>query len=168
MKRKVWILVQQLQPKRNSHTWEPNRKALAYEPWNRSVRQRGRCRLADKLSVLSEPLHARRIGSYYLDAATSSVSSVSVARGYLRSNAQNRHPFHHLPLLRYTHEWRHHAYYNVVLRWLPSTSIYKMLEGLGGCEGPKVIEAADLPRAKLLIVQREQCIIVSKSLLLWV
>jgi len=25
-----------------------------------------------------------------------------------------------------------------------------MLEGVGGCEGAKVIEAADLPRAKLL------------------
>jgi len=27
-------------------------------------------------------------------------------------------------LLRHTHEWRHHAHYNVVLRWIPSTSIY--------------------------------------------
>jgi len=36
---------------------------------------------------------ARRIRSYYLDAET---SSVSMALGYLRSNAQNRHPFHHL------------------------------------------------------------------------
>jgi len=42
-------------------------------------------------------------------------------------------------LLRNTHEWRHHAYYNVVLRWLPNTSIYKMHEGVGGCEGPRVI-----------------------------
>jgi len=33
-----------------------------------TVGLRGRCRLADKLSVLSEPLHDRRIGSYYLDA----------------------------------------------------------------------------------------------------
>jgi len=47
MKRKVWILVQQLLPKRNSQSWEPNRKALAYKPWNMSVRPRGRCRLAD-------------------------------------------------------------------------------------------------------------------------
>jgi len=31
------------------------------------------------------------------DAETSSVSSVFIAQGYLRSNAQNRHPFHHLP-----------------------------------------------------------------------
>jgi len=38
-----------------------------------------------------------------------------------------------------------------------------MHEGVGGCEGPRVIWAADLPRAKLLIVQREQCIIAGKS-----
>ena len=97
MKRKVWILVQQLLPKRNSKSWEPNRHALAYKPWNMSVRLRGRCRLTDKLSVSSEPIHARRIGSYYINAETSSVFSVFIARGYLRSNAQNRHPFHHLP-----------------------------------------------------------------------
>jgi len=30
-------------------------------------------------------------------AETSSVSNVFIARCYLRSNAQNRHPFHHLP-----------------------------------------------------------------------
>jgi len=30
-------------------------------------------------------------------------------------------------LLRYTYKWSHPAYYNVVLRWLPITSIYKML-----------------------------------------
>ena len=47
---------------------------------------RGRCRLTDKLSVLSEPRHARWICSYYLDAET---SSVFIARGYLRSNAKN-------------------------------------------------------------------------------
>jgi len=29
---------------------------------------------------------------------TSSVSSVFITRGYLKPNAQNRHPFHHLPL----------------------------------------------------------------------
>jgi len=45
MKREVWILVQQLLPKRNSQRWEPNRKALAYEPWNMSVRLWGHCRL---------------------------------------------------------------------------------------------------------------------------
>jgi len=87
MKRKVWILVQHLLPKRNSQSLEPNRKALEYEPWNMSVGLRGRCRLTDKLSVLSESCHARRIG-YYLNAETSSVSSVFIARGYLRSNAQ--------------------------------------------------------------------------------
>ena len=97
MKRKVWILVQQLLPKRNSQSWELNRKALAYEPWNMSVRLRGRCRPTDQLSVLSEPRHARRIGCYYLVAETSSVSSVFIARGYLGSNALNRHPFRHLP-----------------------------------------------------------------------
>jgi len=43
-----------------------------------SVRLRGRCHLTDKLSVLSEPLHARQIGSYYLDAETSSVSKVFI------------------------------------------------------------------------------------------
>jgi len=69
-----------------------------------SVRLRGRCRLTDKLSVSSKSLHARRVGSYYLDvdAETSSVSSVFIARGYLRSNAQNRHPFHHPPLRPYS------------------------------------------------------------------
>jgi len=30
--------------------------------------------------------------------------------------------------------------------------MYKMHEGVGGCEGPKVILAADLPRTKLPIV----------------
>jgi len=35
-----------------------------------------------------------------------------------------------------------------------------------GYEGPGVIYAADLPRTKLLIVQREQFVAVSKSLLL--
>jgi len=44
--------------------------------------------------------------------------------------------------------------------------MYRMHEGVGGCEEPRVIYAADLPRTKLLIVKREQCIIVSKSLLL--
>jgi len=39
-----------------------------------------------------------RQGSYYLDAETSNVSSVFIAPGYLRSNAQNLYPFHHLPL----------------------------------------------------------------------
>jgi len=32
----------------------------------------------------------------YLVAETSSISSVFIARGYLRSNAQNRDPFNHL------------------------------------------------------------------------
>ena len=54
--------------------------------------------------------------------------------------------------LRHTHERRHHTYYNVVLRSLPRTSIYKMHEGVGGCEGRRVIQAADLSRAKLLIL----------------
>jgi len=62
-----------------------------------SVRLQGRCQLTDKLSVLPKPLHAREIGTYYLDAETSSVSSVLIARGYHRSNVRNRHPFHHLP-----------------------------------------------------------------------
>ena len=34
----------------------------------------------------------------YLVTETSSVSSLLIARGYLRSNAQNRHPFYHLPV----------------------------------------------------------------------
>ena len=89
--------MQQLLPKRNSQSWESNRKALSYEPWNMSFRLRGHCRPSDKLSVLSEPLHARWIGNYYLDAETSSVTSVFIVWGYLKSNAQNRHPFHHLP-----------------------------------------------------------------------
>jgi len=63
---------------------------LACEPWNTSVSIRGRCRPTDKLSVLSEPCHARRICSYYLDAETSSISSVFVARGYLRAVVPNR------------------------------------------------------------------------------
>jgi len=85
MKRKMWILVQQILLKRNSRSWEPNRKALAYEPWNMSVRLRGRCRQSDKLSGLSKPLHARRISSCCLDAKTSSVSSGFITRGYLWS-----------------------------------------------------------------------------------
>jgi len=97
MKRKVWILVQHLLPKRNSQSWERNRKALAYEPLNISVTLRGRCWLTDKLSVSSEPRHVGRIRKHCLDAGTSSVSSVFIARDDLRSNAQNRHPFHHLP-----------------------------------------------------------------------
>ena len=99
MKRKVWMLVQHLLPKRNSQSWEPNRKALAYQPWNMSATLRGHYRLVDKLSVLSEQRHVRRIRNYFLDAETGSVSSVFITRGYLRSNAQNRHPFHHLPWL---------------------------------------------------------------------
>ena len=71
-------------------------------------------------------------------------------------------------LVSHKHERRHHDYYNVVLWWLPSTSIYKMHEGVGVCEGPGVVWAADLPRTKLLIVSREQFIIVNKSLFLWV
>jgi len=35
----------------------------------------------------------------------------------------------------HTHEWRHYDY-NVVLRWLLSAPIYKMHEGVGGCEAP--------------------------------
>ena len=66
-------------------------------PLNISIRLRGPCRLTDKLSVLSEPRHVTPIGSHYLVAETSSVSSVFIKRGYLRSNAQNRHPFIYLP-----------------------------------------------------------------------
>jgi len=94
---KVWIFVQHLLQKRNSQSWEPNRKALAYESWNMSVTLRCRCWLIDKLSALSELRHVRRIRNYYLDAETSNGSSVFIARGYLRSNTQNRHPFHDLP-----------------------------------------------------------------------
>jgi len=61
-----------------------------------SVTLRGCCRLTDKLSILSEPRHVRRIHNY-IDAEMSSVSSVFIMRAYLRSNAQNWHPFHHLP-----------------------------------------------------------------------
>jgi len=53
--------------------------------------------------------------SCYLDAETSSVSSVFIARGYLRPNTQNRHPFHLLPLstlhctvMRFALEWESH------------------------------------------------------------
>jgi len=83
MKREVWILVQQLLPKRNSQSWEPNQKALAYEPWNISVRLRGHCSLTDKLSVLSEALHARRIRSYYLDAEMTSGSNMGAPKPLL-------------------------------------------------------------------------------------
>jgi len=31
-------------------------------------------------------------------------------------------------------------------KWLSSTSIYRMHEGVGGCEGPRVNSATDLPR----------------------
>jgi len=34
----------------------------------------------------------------YLVTETSSVSNIFITRGYLRSNAQNRHPFYHLPM----------------------------------------------------------------------
>jgi len=33
---------------------------------------------------------------------------------------------------------------------MTGTSIYKMLEGVGGCERPRVIYAADLPRVNCL------------------
>jgi len=55
-------------------------------------------------------------------------------------------------ITRHMHEWRHHDYYDVVLRWLPSTSVYKMHERVGCFGGPGVIKAADLPRTKLLMV----------------
>jgi len=87
MKRKVWMFVQQLLPKRNSQSWDPNRKALAYEPWNISVKLRGRCRLAGKLSVLSEPNHSRRIGSSSLTqkrAVFLAFSSREVTSGRMR------------------------------------------------------------------------------------
>jgi len=43
----------------------------------------------------------------YLDAEMSSVSSVFIPRGYLRSNAQNQQPFHHLPfMLCFAFFWR--------------------------------------------------------------
>jgi len=45
MKRKVWILVQQLVPKQKSQSWEPNRKVFPNEPSNISITLRGRCRL---------------------------------------------------------------------------------------------------------------------------
>ena len=41
--------------------------------------------------------------------------------------------------VQHTHEWRHHDYYNEELQWLPSTSMYRMHEGVGGCKGPRVI-----------------------------
>jgi len=98
MKRKVWILVQHLLPKRNSQSWEPNRKALAYEPWNMSVRYKVN---ADWLiNSAFYPSHFMPGGSVVIPWCRneqSSVSSVFIAWGYLRSNAQNRHPFHHLP-----------------------------------------------------------------------
>jgi len=40
----------------------------------------------------------------YLVAERSSVSSVFIGRGCLRSNAQNRHPFHHLPNSSHRHQ----------------------------------------------------------------
>jgi len=45
MKRKLWMLVQHLLPKRNSQSCEPNQRTLAYELWYMSVRLQGRCRL---------------------------------------------------------------------------------------------------------------------------
>jgi len=42
-------------------------------------------------------------------------------------------------LLRHTCERRYHDYYNVELRRLPSTSMYKVHEGVGGSEGPRII-----------------------------
>jgi len=62
-------------------------KSISTRIMKHVCKARDRCRRTDKLSVLSEPLHTRRIGSYYLDPETSSVSSVFIARGYLRSNA---------------------------------------------------------------------------------
>jgi len=59
MKRKGWILVQQLLLKRNS---EP--KSIGIRAIKHVFRLRGRWRLTDTHSVISEPLHARRIGSY--------------------------------------------------------------------------------------------------------
>ena len=39
-----------------------------------------------------------RSGLPYLVADMSSVSSIFIAQGYLRSNVQNRHPFYRLPV----------------------------------------------------------------------
>ena len=36
--------------------------------------------------------------------------------------------------LRHTHVWRHHDYYNEEMQWLPSTSMYRMHEGVGGAK----------------------------------
>ena len=78
-----------------------------YEPLNISARLRGCCRLTDKPSVLFELRHAMQNRSYYLDAETSSVSSVFIARGYLRSNAQTRYPFFHLPFFNHVAKYVH-------------------------------------------------------------
>jgi len=63
-----------------------------------SVRLRGRCRLTDKLAFYPSRVMSGGSVITAFDVETSSFSSVFIARSYLRSNAQNRHPFHHLPL----------------------------------------------------------------------
>jgi len=39
------------------------------------------------------------VGSYNLDAETNSVNNIFIMQGDLKSNVQNRHPFHHQPRL---------------------------------------------------------------------
>jgi len=45
--------------------------------------------------------------------------------------------FDEIQAFRHTHECRHHDYYNEELQRLPSTSMYRMHEGVGGCRPPK-------------------------------
>jgi len=47
--------------------------------------------------------------------------------------------------------------HHVGLQLLPSTSINKKHKGVGDSNRPGFIQAADLRRTKLLIVQKQQC-----------
>jgi len=70
-------------------------------------------------------------------------------------------------VLRHTHELRHDAYYNVVLRWRPS--IHRFKKCMMGWEAAKHQGSSRLQtsQGQNCLLRREQCIIVIKSLLLW-
>jgi len=67
IKTKVWKFMQPPLTFRKSPSWAPNRRPLAHWTSNIKTVLWGRCRLIDNISVLSEPRHARRISSHYLE-----------------------------------------------------------------------------------------------------
>ena len=150
---------------RNEIRWRLGKETSLAPPCSNLRSFRSKC------AVLKNVLHSHTQGARLCTciAVRRNTQTHERRRGYIRGgsrvytlNGANTYTLMKHKLIRHTHESRHHDYFNVVLRWLPNTSIYAMCEGVGGCEGSGIISAADHPRTKLFMVEREQCIIVSK------